>query len=164
MQVQCACDKFAILDEMHTGPKGLLNGNGCASDCGAGRIQPDYARSFFQALPGMFLDHPILHEQRRTMAPEEVSPQAVEDLLAITERFDRQDKLGEKRHPEQEKKGKKTDEVEQDPVQIGPPAPHTVDLRTVHQQQECQPAGNIEPGSSIERFFVHLPEFYIING
>ena len=102
VKVQCAGNILASLDKVHTGTEGLFDSHSRTCDRSAGRIQPDHAGSLFQALARMLLDHTVFDEQCRTMAPGEVSPQAVEDLLAVTEGFDRQDKLGEKSHPKEE--------------------------------------------------------------
>ena len=94
------------------------------------------------------------------MDAEEIREQPVEYLLAVTKGADRKDELGEEGHPHDQQYGKDTDEVDKEVPLVDLYSTHTGDLPAIDDQQEHQPASDIEPGSFVEGGTVHLAEFY----
>ena len=88
---------------------------------------------------------------------------SIKYFLSVSKCINGENKLWEKSHPKNEKNGEDTEQVLKYGVTICLNSPHAVNLPKIYNQQENQPAGNVEPWSFIERNIVHVPEFYIKN-
>src|SRR6266542_4519023 len=94
------------------------------------------------------------------MSTEKIDNQALEDLLAVTERTHRQDELCEKSHPENKQQGEDTSQVNKNIPQMCPHSTEAMNLPAIYDQQNCQPSSNIKPGALVKGSVVHLVEFY----
>src|SRR5690606_18597166 len=67
-------------------------------------------------------------------------------------------------HPHQKQYREEANEIDENFEQICSKPPHAHDLPAVDQHQNDEPSGDIKPWSFIDRFVIHMAEYYNLFG